>query len=97
MNEDTQILLICYVINWITLCILILLSKMKRKTLFVHLSIQAIYTTLFFFDYTKLGQGGSVLAIWFIWILIITLQWISYLVHMIVVFFSKNKKSKLDD
>jgi len=80
MNEDQIILLICFLIYWVTLVIIAICSENRKKVLFTNLSIHILYSSYFLYGLAFKSQYGAGL-VWLIFLMFaIGLHWLINLV-----------------
>jgi len=92
MADDAQILLLCYIIYWITLAFIVLKNKHKIRTIVLNLAIQIIYSAILFYNLQYNSAGGAGLA-WLVYLMfIIGLHWLVNLVILLLKIFKKSIK-----
>ncbi len=91
MADDTQILLLCYIVYWITLAFIVLKSKHKIRTIVLNLAIQIIYSMILLYNLEYNSAGGAGLA-WLVYLmLIIAVHWLLNMLVLINKGFNNNK------
>jgi VanZ family protein len=86
MSEDNLYLLFCYLIFGLTLAILTIRSKNRKKTLLVNLFIAGLYSGLFLYNLTFNSSGGSGL-VWLVYLMFfIGLHWLINFIGLILTF-----------
>jgi VanZ family protein len=86
MSEDNLYLLFCYLIFGLTLAILTIRSKNRKKTLLVNLLIAGLYSGLFLYNLTFNSSGGSGL-VWLVYLMFfIGLHWLINFIGLILTF-----------
>jgi len=93
MNDEFVIVIGCYLLNWATLLLLLRYSKHKKRTAFIHLSIQFLYSVLFLYSYLNSGPGGGILALYLLWFIVQGIHWLSYSVHLAILLIRSSRKS----
>ncbi len=93
MREETILIVICYLINWITLLGVISFSAKKKQTIIIHLSIQITYSFLWWYQLKYNSTGGTAIVAWLFWMISIGLHWLSYLIHFGFIFRKRPKKN----
>lgn len=92
MTEDNLLIFACYIINWITLIIVILYSAKKKQYLLIHLGIQTFYSIYWWYQLNYDSSGGTALVAWFFWIITIGIHWFGYLFHLgVIIWKSRNE------
>lgn len=91
MTEDDQLLLACYIINWITLVFIGFYSANKKKYILLHIGVQAVYSVYWWYQFKYNSRGGAALATWFFWMLTIVLHWIGCFIQLVLIL-NKSKK-----
>ena len=89
MNEDDLILLILYVIFWITLYMLFRFKHNKNRVLNVNLTIQGIYSVILLFSYKIDSSGGASLAVFVVWLVILNIHLLTIVFQLIFIFIKK--------
>lgn len=86
MTEDNLYLLFCYLIFGLTLTILTIRSKNRKKTLLVNVIIAGLYSGLFLYNLTYNSSGGSGL-VWLVYLMFfIGLHWLINLIGLVMTF-----------
>jgi hypothetical protein len=70
MSEDEKILVLSFIGYWIVVALLIYKSEKKLKTVFINLSLHALYSSYFLYGLFYKSEGGNSLA-WFLYLLFI--------------------------
>ena len=86
MSEDNLYLLFCYLIFGLTLSILTIRSKNRKKTLLINLIIVGLYSGLFLYNLTFNSSGGTGL-VWLLYLMFaIGIHWLTNVVGLILTF-----------
>jgi hypothetical protein len=91
MTEDNILLLACYIINWITLSIVVIYSANKKQSVLIHLGIQTLYSLYWWYQLTYNSGGGAALVTWFLWMLTVGIHWFGSLTHLGVIRWKRRK------
>jgi hypothetical protein len=93
MSEDLQLILGTYFFQWVTLLMVILIAKKKRKILIINFGIQAAYSILFFYSFANSGPGGGILAAIVFWFVFAGIHWFTTLIHLIILLVIRSSKN----
>lgn len=91
MTEDNLLIFACYIINWITLSIVIIYSAKKKQSVLIHLGIQTMYSLFWWYQLNYNSSGGTALVAWFFWMITIGIHWFGYLIHLGVIIWKRRK------
>lgn len=89
MSEDDLILVLFYVIYWITLGILFRVNSNKKRVLNVNLTVQGIYSVILLFSYKNDGGGGAILAVLVVWLATLCVHWLVNILQMVLIIVKK--------
>ncbi len=71
MTEDNLILLFAFIICWLTIVWLTLISINKKRTLIINLFTQVAYSLFFFYGLNFKSEYGGGLVWWFFFLIVI--------------------------
>jgi len=83
MSDDYLLLLFFYIVYGLTLTAILLISKTRKKTAIINLTILIAYSSLFFWNLIYNSSFGSSLLWFFYLIFAIGLHWIINLIGLI--------------
>lgn len=92
MSEEFRVILGCFLVNWVTLLLLLRYSDHKKRIALIHLSIQSAYSILFLYNYLSSGPGGGILAVYFLWFIVQGVHLLSYLIHLLIILIKRMRQ-----
>lgn len=93
MSEDAALILIGYLLNWITLIPVLILCTNRNKVLALHLGIQVFYSAYFWYHYYNSSSGGGILVVWIILLFTLGIHWLSQLIQIVILLWQRRKLS----
>ena len=96
MLEDIYLILLVYLLYWITFLVGARTKKSNFFFLKINLILHLVYSVVFIYNYFN-GSGGSSLAVLIVWLVVVLIHWLINLSYFIFLRVKRHSQNPTDN